>query len=476
MWADLARAQLFFNYLCDENNEWVGDSMAPFYQGSPPSPTAYPSSRPSRAPVANPTRRPSLKPSDTPFNYPSSRPSHAPAASLTVTPSVNLSYAPFNNSSGFSSTRPKRPPSNPPSTLPSDHPTISPTTKPTSNPSVKPSSAPSMKRPPFCNMHSPVPKFPKCYNNNTYCGNWNIPNRHFIPAVNPLTHLFDSDQCQLRSFTPSEARQCIGNRALAFAGDSQIRDLSTAIGLFLQGMTVEESLDIKFDHQDKFALNGWIDKMPYIEMWYNQSTGWVFPSSNRSHFVEATNRTPDADHFQFQIQYWELYTGGLLFDTKGSPSTTNRSRLDDVVEGNVLKDPMVMKVGMRKVDYLFCNHGLHEWGWWVTDRFDPVLRFYGTQYDSFRSWSNHSDIPSVWVSINSECIDKLGNNAMSHSADLQAASANKVNQELGEMLKSRHLPYYDADLVLRSPELCNVTGDGRYLLHPPFAFVYKYAY
>ena len=122
----------------------------------------------------------------------------------------------------------------------------------TSMPSPRPTLTPRMI-PKYCNLHSSPPLIPKCYRNNSYCGDWNVTQRTFRPAVNSNTNVYDDDQCQLRLFTPAEARKCLGNRTLAFMGDSMIRDLATGISLFLQGMTVEESLDIKFDHQDKFA-------------------------------------------------------------------------------------------------------------------------------------------------------------------------------------------------------------------------------
>jgi hypothetical protein len=240
-------------------------------------------------------------------------------------------------------------------------------------------------------------------------------------------------------------------------------------------MTVEESLDIKFDHQDKFALDGWVDNIPYLDMWGNRSSsGWLFPSSNRSHFIAVTNRTPDANQFEFQIQYWALYNNDHLFF---QPTTSKKNHLLDVLDGDVLDDPMVIHVSGRPLDYLFWSYGLHDWGWWIVEGQDPFINHFNNIHGNFRKYSGRFKCPTIWVSMNSECAYKLGHQVLSgHSADLQAASANKVNQELGEMLKSQHLPYYDADLVLRSPELCNVTGDGRYLLHPPFAFVYKYAY
>jgi hypothetical protein len=70
MWTDLVRARLFFNYLCDENNNWVGDDMTAFYQGLPPSPTVHPSSQASHEPTHQPSLMPTLEPTNFPLRIP----------------------------------------------------------------------------------------------------------------------------------------------------------------------------------------------------------------------------------------------------------------------------------------------------------------------------------------------------------------------------------------------------------------------
>jgi hypothetical protein len=276
--------------------------------------------------------------------------------------------------------------------------------------------------------------------------------------------MYDPDQCQLRLFTPAEARQCLGNRTLAFMGDSMIRDLSTAIGLFLQGMTIEDSLDIKFDHHGMNFLDGWIDWFPsHLEMWENPPCrGWIFPSTNRSHFM--TNRTPDANHYDFQIQYWELYNSNRVYHSRGKKS--NKSYLTDVLEGTVLDDPVVKKVGGRKMDYLFMNYGFHDFGGWLLENRDVVQLFYNSFHgQGYRGHLSHFHNPVIWVSLNSNCDFSFGNGVVGgHSANFQVRSVDRINREFGDLLKAGYWPYYDADMVLRSPDLCNVTGDGTYVL------------
>jgi hypothetical protein len=239
-----------------------------------------------------------------------------------------------------------------------------------------------------------------------------------------------------------------------------IRDLSTGIGLFLQGMTVEESLNIKFDHQDLFALDGWIDRIQSLEMWKGggpATEGWFFPSSNRSHFMAVTNRTPDAEQYDFQIQYWALYTLDHFF----SVGTSKQSHVVDLLDGTVLQDPIVIQAGGRKMDYLFWEYGLHDWGWWLKEGQDIVKNFYNNIHGNFRNSRGNFHHPAVWVSLNTNCDFSLGPGIVGgHSANFQVVSIDRLNREFGDILKKEHWPYYDADLVLRSPELCNVTGDG----------------
>jgi hypothetical protein len=70
--------------------------------------------------------------------------------------------------------------------------------------------------------------------NDTYCGDWF--GRRFRPIG-----------CEPRDITSEQARLCLKNKTLSFIGDSQIRDLGVAVGLFLLGETVETASDKKFD-------------------------------------------------------------------------------------------------------------------------------------------------------------------------------------------------------------------------------------
>ena len=42
--------------------------------------------------------------------------------------------------------------------------------------------------------------------------------------------------CEYDDVSPEEARRCVGNRTLAFIGDSQIRDLAVGVAFLLMGV------------------------------------------------------------------------------------------------------------------------------------------------------------------------------------------------------------------------------------------------
>ena len=74
-----------------------------------------------------------------------------------------------------------------------------------------------------------------CHHNDTNCGKWNG-GRFFQPY-----------DCFYFDISSEMARKCLGNRTLAFIGDSQIRDIGTSVWYFLFGRTLDESPDEKYD-------------------------------------------------------------------------------------------------------------------------------------------------------------------------------------------------------------------------------------
>jgi hypothetical protein len=67
-------------------------------------------------------------------------------------------------------------------------------------------------------------------------GTWDLEKRSYTPQ-----------NCRLRHITPKRARQCMGNKTLAFIGDSNMRDFGMAVLRFLAGEVPSDASDQKFD-------------------------------------------------------------------------------------------------------------------------------------------------------------------------------------------------------------------------------------
>jgi hypothetical protein len=179
-----------------------------------------------------------------------------------------------------------------------------------------------------------------------------------------------------------------------------------------------------------------------------QSYAWLFPSVNN------TNTIRDKDYtYDFQIQYWHLYFKDNMIFRVGK---SGANHITDVIEGTVLQDPMAIQSKMRPTDYLFWSFGLHDEGWWWEEPF--TQNFFDNIHKHYREFIPKFTYPAVWVSMNSRCKAMVAD-----KFKVQYYMMNTVNQELGERLKAEHLPYYDADLFLRTPENCNISGDGLHL-------------
>ena len=81
-----------------------------------------------------------------------------------------------------------------------------------------------------------------CSRNDTYCGYWK--DRYFHP-----------EHCKYQDISPEQARRCIGNRTLAFIGDSQTRDIAVGVGLFLLGQELQDASEFKVDYKHNMTQN-----------------------------------------------------------------------------------------------------------------------------------------------------------------------------------------------------------------------------
>jgi len=273
----------------------------------------------------------------------------------------------------------------------------------------------------------------KCITNDTYCGDWKY--RTFIPV----------SKCPYRQFTSEQARKCLRNKTLLFTGDSQIRDLGVAVGLFLQGQGVHDSPDSKFDKKSEFIWNN-CTKIPYFHSWgrknrrgVNDYNGYLFPK------YEFAQSHPD---WNWQIQVWEIYCNEMI----------HTGALEDVLHNRMIRENNeTMK--FRKIDLGFWNHGLHDWGWWDSPPYGK--NYYSTMVSQWIAMRNHVPTPVVWVSLNNNCRSLIDNIIVgSQKADTQVKMIEEANWYTHKRLRAEKLPYWDAASVLRSPQRCNVSGDG----------------
>jgi hypothetical protein len=220
----------------------------------------------------------------------------------------------------------------------------------------------------------------QCIQNDSYCGVWK--DRNFFPL----------GDCPYRQFTAAQARQCLGERTLLFTGDSQIRDLGIAVGLFLQGQTVHDSPDVKFAKRSKLIWEN-CTQIGYFESWglKNKNSvnfdhnGYLFPKQ------EFAVQNPE---WKWQIQVWEIYCNRMI----------HQGNLKEVLSNEMMKennDTMQLK----KIDLAFWNTGLHDCNLWD---YPP----YGQRYydEIVRQWIDMRQLvptPTVWVSMNNNCPDMV---------------------------------------------------------------------
>lgn len=260
-----------------------------------------------------------------------------------------------------------------------------------------------------------------CKRNDTYCGNWK--SRKWIP--NGLLY---------RDISSAEARECLGNRTLAFIGDSMIRDIGIGVGLFLQGENVWTVKNSKLDKvKDINSLGTIIDSFPH---WKSNA-----PGMHKNGRVMPTPDLKRRTKFEWQIQIWTLYRN--WFHNFGQSNDILSNRMPTY-------DPQ-----LRKIDFAFWNHGLHDYGWWSSPPYYNM--FYQKVLSPFWLRLRQSvSVPVVWVSMNSQCKIKLPKDLIWN----QYEGVEEVNWYLNRELKERQLPYWDAAEVLRTPTRCSISADG----------------
>lgn len=264
-----------------------------------------------------------------------------------------------------------------------------------------------------------------CLNNDTLCGEWNMFDKTFHPYG-----------CDYEIVTPDQARKCLGNRTIAFIGDSQVRDLAVGVMLLLLGED-ELSIDGKLDKQSHKISNisTFLGDVPFWNS--NQKcNGFYSPS-----VLDKRNR----NGFDFQVQFWSLFDMSLV-----------SRQLQDILENRVYNDTV------RPIDISFVSYGLHNWGWWDNSE-GRGNNSYGKTYNEkfVNHWLKIQDkvkTPTVWMPMNNQCKEKLL--YPFHDMNIQFNMVEKANFYTNKRARIEKFPYWDSAAVLRTSNRCEISADG----------------
>jgi len=205
------------------------------------------------------------------------------------------------------------------------------------------------QRVPICDFSPGGNPKPKCIHNDSLCGVWH--NRSWHPL-----------SCAYRKISAQDARKCLGNRTLAFIGDSMVRDFGTGVAHFLSGMSTQTASDEKNDKAGVKTLPGRGFHIGLIDMW---SPFNVKQDENFNGFVFPTPalKKSEPSSYSWQVQIWEMYSRG-----KGDKIGPGRSTtlIDDVLNNRLAGDPNKYINGslpLTAIDLAFMNIGIHDFGY-----------------------------------------------------------------------------------------------------------------
>ena len=271
--------------------------------------------------------------------------------------------------------------------------------------------------------------------NKVNCGHWDLDHRNWIPKG-----------CVYQNITVDNAHSCLKGRTLVFVGDSNLRDLVIGLVYFLEGKSVTDASNSKFDKHlldtendnafKALLYNNWIRPLPPLKMWNKTvntnlggSNGYVYNSKNG-----------------IQIQLWSMFNKNLFI-----------SNIEDILNNKVQEE----LTWLNRADVAFLHRGLHN-----LDQFKE--KPYGKNYFSnvITPWLDIREkvsTPSVWVSFNNNCLENLlakWNWQKFIDFDLQRDIIEDANAFINDIHSEKKFPYWDASSVLRSPQRCNVSDDG----------------
>lgn len=281
---------------------------------------------------------------------------------------------------------------------------------------------------------------PHCIKNDSYCGEWHGRQWH------PLG-------CEYRDITSEQARKCMAGKTLAFIGDSQIRDLGVAVGLFLIGQDIETSPTHKFDKKGD-------------SIWHNcTKIGWFYkwggdgnPDRDRNRRGKGTYngylfpKHEDAvkNDWNFQVQVWELFCNQKI----------SNGQMDDVLGNKMINQTHDTNetLNLKPLDLAFWNHGLHDYGFFNTRPYGQ--HYYNAIVTQFIQRYKTSPTPLVWLSMNPQCRNYVPKMYVSGGSYDQAEMVEEANWLTHKKMREDKRPYFDAAALLRTNNRCNISCDG----------------
>ena len=124
---------------------------------------------------------------------------------------------------------------------------------------------------------------------------------------------------------------------------------------------------------------------------------------------------------------------------------------------DVMHNKMVNKTqNIRPIDFLMFNFGLHDWGYFF-EQPNRGLKYHNILKREYIEVYKELPMPSIWVSMNTNCDQKLPIDIRKMD---QAGMVTDANKYINERFLKDKIPYFDADAVLRTNDSCMHSADG----------------